>query len=90
MKMKGSKYITCVCTHTDTRVPGKRWYHRCTELLLPGYCILQVHFTTGTLKYRYTCREKYLTFMLQVAGINTCCKYELLDFLFCYTQIDHY
>lgn len=28
MKMKGSKYITCVCTHTDTRVPGKRWYHR--------------------------------------------------------------
>ena len=29
MKMKGSKYITCVCTHTGTRrVPGKRWYHR--------------------------------------------------------------
>ena len=93
MKMKGSKYITCVCTHTGTRVPGKRWYHRCTQ----SYCY------PGTVYYKYilllyfktqvhVCREKYLTFtfMLQVAGINTCCKYELLDFLFCYTQIDHY
>ena len=57
MKMKGSKYITilCVCTHTGT--PGYRYPVKGgtigTELLLPGYCILQVsmvHFTT--LKYR--------------------------------------
>lgn len=43
MKMKGSKYITCVCTHTGTRVPGKRWYHRCTQ----SYCY------PGTVYYKY-------------------------------------
>jgi hypothetical protein len=45
MKMKGSKYITCVCAHTQ--VPGYpvKGGTIGTELLLPGYCILQVHFT---------------------------------------------
>ena len=87
MKMKGSKYITCVCTHTDTRVPGKRWYHRYRVT------VTRVLYITSTFYYFKIQVEKnilLLSFMLQVAGINTCCKYELLDFLFCYTQIDHY
>jgi len=68
MKMKGSKYITCVCTHTDTRVPGKRWYHRYRVT------VTRVLYITSTFYYFKirTGREKYLTFMLQlqVAGIN--------------------
>ena len=46
MKMKGSKYITYVCAHTQ--VPGYpvKGGTIGTELFLPGYCILFKQLTS--------------------------------------------